>query len=146
MGGGAGVSRGRWLLFYTGWTCSHGTVSAQKSFLQLLIITSVSLLPVVASNIRIMVELLLYSLFPNFFFRLLFKETNLKTHLQEEVLVAQPRPTLCNPMNSSPSASSVHGILQVRILEWVAFPFSRGSSQSRDQTQVSRTEGRFFTI
>ena len=86
------------------------TVSAQKSFLQLLIITSVSLLPVVASKIRIMVELL-YSLSPNFLFSLLFKETNLKTHLQEEVLVAQSRPTLCNPMNSSPSASSVHGIL-----------------------------------
>ena len=87
------------------------TVSAQKSFLQLLIITSVSLLPVVASKIRIMVELLLYSLSPNFLFSLLFKETNLKTHLQEEVLVAQSRPTLCNPMNSSPSAFSVHGIL-----------------------------------
>ena len=37
------------------------------------------------------------------------------------------------------------GILQARILEWVAFPFSRGSSQPRDQTQVSRTTGRFFT-
>ena len=39
---------------------------------------------------------------------------------------------------------TVHGILQARILEWVAFPFSRGSSQSRDQTQVSRIAGRFF--
>ena len=39
----------------------------------------------------------------------------------------------------------VHGILQARILEWVAFPFSRGSSQLRDQTQVSRIAGRFFT-
>ena len=87
-----------------------GTVRAQKSFLQLLIITSVSLLPVVASKIRIMVELL-YSLSPNFLFSLLFKETNLKTHLQEEVLVAQSRPTLCNPMNSRPSAFSVQGIL-----------------------------------
>ena len=38
----------------------------------------------------------------------------------------------------------VHGILQVRILEWVAFPFSRGSSQPRDQTQVSHIAGRFF--
>ena len=38
-----------------------------------------------------------------------------------------------------------HGILQVRILEWVAFPFSRGSSQPRAQTQVSCTAGRFFT-
>ena len=39
----------------------------------------------------------------------------------------------------------VHGILQARILEWVAFPFSRGSSQPRDQTQVSRIAGGFFT-
>ena len=39
----------------------------------------------------------------------------------------------------------VHGILQARILEWVAFPFSRGSAQSRDQTQVSHIAGGFFT-
>ena len=44
---------------------------------------------------------------------------------------------LCNPMDSSPPGSSVHGILQVRILEWVAMPSSRGSSQPRDQTQMS---------
>ena len=40
----------------------------------------------------------------------------------------------------------VHGILQARILEWVAIPFSQGSSQPRDQTQVSRIAGRFFTV
>ena len=40
---------------------------------------------------------------------------------------------------------TVHGILQARILEWVDFPFSRGSSQPRDQTQVSHIAGRFFT-
>ena len=40
---------------------------------------------------------------------------------------------------------TVHGILQARILEWVAFPFSRGSSQPRDQTQVSPIAGGFFT-
>ena len=39
----------------------------------------------------------------------------------------------------------VHGILQARILEWVAFPFSRGSSQPRDRTQVSHIAGGFFT-
>ena len=49
-------------------------------------------------------------------------------------------PTLCDPMDST-----VHGILQVRIPEWVAFPFSRESSQPRDQTQVSRIVGGFFT-
>ena len=57
-----------------------------------------------------------------------------------KVKVAQSCPTLCNPMDYT-----VHGILQVRILEWIAFPFSRGSSQPRDQTQVSHISGRFFT-
>ena len=45
--------------------------------------------------------------------------------------------TLCEPMDCSPPGSSVRGILQARILEWVAIPFSRGSSQPRDWTQVS---------
>ena len=54
--------------------------------------------------------------------------------------------TLCNPMDCSPPGSSVHGILQARILVWIAFLFSRGSSQPRDQTQVSCIAGRFFTI
>ena len=44
---------------------------------------------------------------------------------------------LCNPMDCNLSGSSVHGILQTRILEWVAIPFSRGSSPSRDHTLVS---------
>ena len=48
-------------------------------------------------------------------------------------------------MDCSPPGSPVHGILQARVLEWVAFPFSRGSSQFRDWTQVSRIAGRFFT-
>ena len=53
-----------------------------------------------------------------------------------------------NSMDCSPSGSSVHGILLARILEWVAISFSRGSSQPRDQTQVSMSPalaGRFFT-
>ena len=62
------------------------------------------------------------------------------------VLVAQLCPTLCYPMDCSPPASSVHVILQAKIQEWVAIPFSRGSSWPRDQTQVSRIAGRFFTI
>ena len=57
-----------------------------------------------------------------------------------EVKVAQSYPTLCNPMDYR-----VHGILQARILEWEVFRFSRGSSQPRDQTQVSRIAGGFFT-
>ena len=51
--------------------------------------------------------------------------------------VAQLCLTLCNPMDCSPPGSSVHGILQVRMLEWIAISFSRASSQSRDSTHVS---------
>ena len=56
--------------------------------------------------------------------------------LKVKVKVAQSCPTLCDPMDYT-----VHGILQARTLEWVAFPISRGSSQPRDQTQVSRIAG-----
>ena len=51
-------------------------------------------------------------------------------------LVAQLGPTLCDPMDGSPSGSSVHEILQARILEWVAISFSRGCSWPRDWTQI----------
>ena len=59
-------------------------------------------------------------------------------------LVAQLCPTLCDPMDSSPPGSSVPGILQARILEWVAMPSSRESSQPWDQIQISCIAGRFF--
>ena len=49
----------------------------------------------------------------------------------------QSCPIFCNPMDCSPPGSSDHGILQARILEWVAISFSRGSSQPRDRTHVS---------
>ena len=62
------------------------------------------------------------------------------------VLVAHSCPDICDPLDCSPPGSSVHGIFQARILEWVAIPFSRGSSQPRDWTQVSCMSGRFFTI
>ena len=62
------------------------------------------------------------------------------------ILVAQSCPTLCNSVDCSPPGSSVHGILQARILKWVAIPFSRGSSWPRDWTWVSCIAGRFFTI
>ena len=63
-----------------------------------------------------------------------------------QVLVIQSCPILWDPMDCSPPGSSVHGILQPRILEWVAMPFSRGSSQPRDRTQVSCIAGGFFTV
>ena len=63
-----------------------------------------------------------------------------------KVLVTQSSLTLCDPLDCSLSGSSVHGILQARILEWVAIPFSRGSSRPRDWTQLSYTAGIFFTV
>ena len=63
-----------------------------------------------------------------------------------KVLVAQSCLTLCDSMDCSLLGSSVHGILLERILEWVAMPFSRGSSWPRDWTWVSCIAGRFFTV
>ena len=62
-----------------------------------------------------------------------------KIPLRKKVLAVQSCPTLCNPMDCSPPGSSVHRILQARILEWVAIPFSRGFSQHGDQTPISHT-------
>ena len=61
------------------------------------------------------------------------------------VLVAQSCSVLCDPIDCSPPGSSVHGMLQARILKWIAILFSKGSSQPRDQTQVC-IAGRFFTV
>ena len=60
---------------------------------------------------------------------------------KRKVKVAQSFPTLCDPMDYT-----VHRILQAKILEWVAVPFSKESSQPRDQTQVSWIASRFFTV
>ena len=60
--------------------------------------------------------------------------------------VAQSCPTLCDPMDCSPPGTSIHGLSQARILEWVAISSSRGSSWPRDQTQVSCIAGRLFTV
>ena len=62
-----------------------------------------------------------------------------ESKVKVKVRVTQLCLTLCDPMDYT-----VHGILQATILEWVAFPVSRGS-QPRDRTQVSQTAGRFFT-
>ena len=60
--------------------------------------------------------------------------------------IAQSCPTLCDPMDCSLPDSSVHGIFQARIFEWVATSFSRRSSRTRDWTQVSRIVDRRFTV
>ena len=74
------------------------------------------------------------------------ERTLLCTCLRVKVLIAQLCLTLCHPMDCSPPCSSVHGILQARILEWVAMPSSRASFQPRDQTQFSCIADRYFTI
>ena len=70
-----------------------------------------------------------------------------ETHTyQSESKVTQLCPTVCDPMNYRLPRSSIHGIFQARVLEWVAISFSRGSSQPRDQTWVFCKVGRRFTI
>ena len=63
----------------------------------------------------------------------------------DESEVAQSCLTLCDPMDCTLTGSSVHGIFQAIVLEWIAIPFSRGSSQPRARTQVSRIVDRLFT-
>ena len=63
-----------------------------------------------------------------------------------EVIAAQLYLTLCDPMDCRLPDTSVHGISQARILEWVAIPFCRGSSWPRDRTWVSCIAGRFFLV
>ena len=65
--------------------------------------------------------------------------------LKVKGLVAQLCSTLCSPMDCSLTGSSVHGIFQARILEWVAMSFSRGSSWPRDRIRISNIAGRLFT-
>ena len=65
---------------------------------------------------------------------------------ESESEVAQSCLTLCDPMDCSLPCSSVHGIFQAIVLEWIAISFSRGSSQPRDWTQVSYIVDRRFTL
>ena len=66
--------------------------------------------------------------------------------LESESEVAQSCLTLCDPMDCSLSGSSVHGIFQARVLEWIAISFSRGPSRPRNRTWVSCIAGRRFTV
>ena len=71
---------------------------------------------------------------------------NLESERKKESEVTQLCATPCDPTDCSLPGSSVHGFFQARVLEWVASSFSRGSSRPKDQTQVSRTVGRRFTV
>ena len=77
---------------------------------------------------------------------LLLSQNSTWASLGAAVLVAQSCSTLWNPMDRGLPGFSVHRILQARVLEWVAIPFSKGSCWPRDQTQVSGIARRFFTI
>ena len=70
-------------------------------------------------------------------------ETNLMLKWSE---VSQSCPTLCDPIDCSLSGSSVHGIFQARVLEWIAISFSRGSSRPRNRIRVSHIAGRCLTV
>ena len=72
--------------------------------------------------------------------------SKLKFHLRRWMIATQSCPTLWDPMDCSLPSSFVHGILQARILKWVAISFSSASSQPRDRTQVSCMASRLFTI
>ena len=63
-----------------------------------------------------------------------------------KVWAAPSCPLLCDPRDYSPPGSSVHGVLQARLLEWIAISFSRGSSRPSDGSRVSCTAGGFFTL
>ena len=75
-----------------------------------------------------------------------FNISHMQVIKESESEVSQLCPTLCDAMDSSLPSSSVHGIFQAIVLEWIAISFSRGSSQPRDRTQVSFIVDRHFTI
>ena len=83
--------------------------------------------------------------FPLFFF-LIFIGSFKRILCESESVSYSIGSEVWGSMDCTPSGFSVHGILQARVLEWVAIPFSRGSSQPRDQTQVSCIAGRHFNL
>ena len=74
------------------------------------------------------------------------RENRTRNIWKKESVSSQSCSTLCNLMDCNPWSSSIHGILQARILQWGPILFSRGSSQPRDQTWVSHIAGKFFTV
>ena len=74
------------------------------------------------------------------------RQTEKATYCMMLEVKSLSRVRLCDPVDCSLPGSSVHGIFQARVLEWVAISFSRGSFQPRGQTQVTRIIGRRFTV
>ena len=88
----------------------------------------------------------LYIFFYYYYYFTSYFRRSCRVYVRVCVCVPQLCVTLWDPMDCSPPGSSVHGISQARILEWVAIPFSRGSSWPWDQMWVSCIAGRFFTV
>ena len=128
---------------------AHGVFSRQEYCSGLPFPSPVDLIPTQGSNPWLLCLLhcrqILYLLSQKIKFIIL---TILSLQFENEMnwnKVAQLCLTLCDPIDCSLPASSVHGIFQSRVMEWVAISFSRGSSWPRDQTQVICIAGRFFT-
>ena len=77
---------------------------------------------------------------------MLWSPSNYYYESESESEVAQSCPTLCDPVDCTLPGSSIHGIFQAIVLEWIAISFSRGSSRPRDRTQVSHIAGRRFNL
>ena len=116
---------------------SHGNSEINKYILPIMEFTILLMIFISVCNLAL---LSMYKLREAIGFRGFLSGSVVKSENEVKVKVPQSCPTLCNPMDYA-----VHGILQARIPGWVAFPFSRISSQPRDWIQVSHISGRFFT-
>ena len=126
-------------LFATPWTVAH-----QAS---LSITNSRSLLKLMSIELHRTNYFCFFCLKRQLGINSIFKSSpSILSYAQVQMLVTKSCWILYNPIDCSPPGSCVHGILQARILEWVAISFCRGSSQSRDWTQVSSLAGRFYTL
>ena len=88
----------------------------------------------------------IHQYFINFYCQIIVQVWIYHAMFESESEVRQLCPTLCNPMDCSLPGSSIHGIFQARVLEWVAMPFSRGSSRPRVRTQVSHIISRRLAV
>ena len=113
-------------------------LSRMVKYLKLFLFSYYSL-----KNHYLVYELCIYNVFIFIYTLYILKPAMLYKKWSESTQLC---PTLGNPRNCSPPGSSVNGISQARILEWIAISFSRGFSQPRGRTRVSCTAGRFFAI